>query len=112
VDNALKFTSAGGQIMLSAELSGAEMEFQVQDTGKGVPAESLPRLFDRFYQADSSRAGGDRHGTGLGLAIVQEIVGAHGGRISVRSQVGQGTTFIIRLPLAQADASTLVRRKK
>ncbi len=61
--------------------------------------EALPHLFDRFYQADPSRAGGEKHGAGLGLAIVKEIVEAHGGKIGVRSQVGQGTTFVIHLPL-------------
>ncbi|NTU55950.1 MAG: cell wall metabolism sensor histidine kinase WalK, partial [Anaerolineales bacterium] len=63
--------------------------------------EALPRLFDRFYQADPSRAGGERHGAGLGLAIVKEIVEAHGGKIGVRSQVGHGTTFTIHLPLTK-----------
>jgi len=78
----------------------AEMEISIMDTGKGVPQEALPRLFDRFYQVDPSRAGGQKHGAGLGLAIVQEIVQAHGGRIRVRSEVGHGTTFVIHLPLA------------
>jgi len=99
VDNALKFTPANGQVTLSAMNVGGEMELSITDTGTGVPQEALPRLFDRFYQADSSRAGGDKHGAGLGLAIVQEIVQTHGGRISVRSEVGHGTTFVIHLPL-------------
>lgn len=101
VDNALKFTPASGQITLSAANAGAEMEMSVTDTGKGVPPEALPHLFDRFYQVDRSRAGGEKHGAGLGLAIVQEILQAHGGRIIVRSEVGRGTTFVIRLPLAR-----------
>lgn len=101
MDNALKFTPANGQVTLSAERAGDEMELLVRDTGIGVEAEALPRLFDRFYQADSSRAGGDRHGAGLGLAIVKEIVQAHGGRIIVRSQAEHGTAFVIHLPLAK-----------
>jgi signal transduction histidine kinase len=101
VDNALKFTPAHGQVMLSAKKAGAEMELSVADTGFGVESEALPRLFDRFYQADPSRAGGEKHGAGLGLAIVQEIVQAHGGKIGVRSSVGHGTTFTIQLPLAK-----------
>ncbi len=100
VDNALKFTPKGGQVTFSAKNVGAEMELSVTDTGPGVPKEALPRLFDRFYQVDESRAGGVHHSTGLGLAIVKEIVQAHGGRIGVRSRVGQGTTFTINLPLA------------
>jgi len=99
VDNALKFTPAHGQVTLSAKQAGAEMEISITDTGSGIPNEALPRLFDRFYRADPSRAGGEKHGAGLGLAIVKEIVEAHGGKIGVRSQVGHGTTFTIHLPL-------------
>lgn len=105
VDNALKFTPAAGRITLSAKKAGAEVELSVADTGIGVASEALPRLFDRFYQADSSRAGGEtaagRRGAGLGLAIVKEIIQAHGGKIGVRSQVGSGTTFTIHLPLTR-----------
>ena len=104
VDNALKFTPANGEVILSVNKAEAEMELSVADSGVGVKSEALPHLFDRFYQADPSRAGGEttagRRGAGLGLAIVKEIVEAHGGKIGVRSQVGRGTTFTIRLPLA------------
>jgi signal transduction histidine kinase len=100
VDNALKFTPANGQVSLSAVNATPEMEISITDSGIGVAQEALPRLFDRFYQVDSSRAGGEGHGAGLGLAIVKEIVEAHGGRISVRSELGHGTTFVIHLPLA------------
>lgn len=101
VDNALKFTPSNGGITLSAQEVGGELEVSVADSGVGVESEALPRLFDRFYQADQSRAGGGGHGAGLGLAIVKEIVEAHGGKIGVRSQAGHGTTFTIRLPLAR-----------
>jgi signal transduction histidine kinase len=101
VDNALKFTPENGTIELSARADQAWMEFLVTDSGVGVDAEALPRLFDRFYQADPARAGGEGRGAGLGLTIAREIVQAHGGKIGVRSSVGHGTTFTIRLPLAQ-----------
>jgi signal transduction histidine kinase len=104
VDNALKFTPVNGQVTLSTVNIGAEMEISVTDTGPGVPEEAVARIFDRFYQVDPSRAGGEtaagRRGAGLGLAIVQEIVQVHGGRIGVRSEVGRGTTFVIHLPIA------------
>lgn len=100
VDNALKFTPSNGHILLSAKEAGGEVEVSVTDSGSGIPPDALPRLFDRFYQADPSRAGGGHHGAGLGLAIAKEIVEAHGGKIGVRSQVGIGTTFTIHLPLA------------
>jgi len=99
VDNALKFTPANGQVILSAANAGAEMEISITDSGIGIPREALPRLFERFYRVDASRAGGESHGAGLGLAIAKEIIDAHGGRISVRSELGHGTTFVIHLPL-------------
>ena len=103
VDNSLRFTPSGGRITLTAKKAEGGIELSVADTGAGVAGEALPRLFDRFYQADTSRADGGttamRHGAGLGLAIVKEIIQAHGGKIGVRSQVGLGTTFTIRLPL-------------
>jgi signal transduction histidine kinase len=96
VDNAIKFTPAGGQVTLAARQAGAELEIEVRDTGRGISPDALQHVFDRFYQEDASRA---RHGAGLGLAIAKEIVAAHGGKISVRSQLGQGTVFSVRLPL-------------
>jgi signal transduction histidine kinase len=112
VDNALKFTPAGGTIKLQAEIVQGEMQVSVTDTGRGIPASALPHVFDRFYQADISRSRGRKHGAGLGLAIVLEIVQAHGGRISVRSQDGQGTSFVVNLPLAQSATTTSIRRRK
>jgi signal transduction histidine kinase len=71
----------------------------VTDTGHGISADELPRIFERFYRVDRSRAG-SRRGAGLGLAIVKEIVEAHGGQVRVESVVGLGTRFIVRLPLS------------
>ena len=89
--------------MLSAKKVEDRVELSVADTGRGVASEALPRLFDRFYQADASRTGGEtaamRRGAGLGLAIAKEIIEAHSGKIGVRSQVGHGTIFTIHLPL-------------
>ena len=112
VDNALKNTHSGGSVTLRAALAGSEVQVDVADTGAGISSEALPHIFERFYQADTSRPGGEKHGTGLGLAIVKEIVGAHGGKISVRSTPGAGSTFTVTLPLTTSDASTIVRRKK
>ena len=110
VDNALRNTSPGSQVTLQAQVAQTEMEIHVADTGSGMPADVIPHIFERFYQADPARSGREKHGAGLGLAIVKEIVTAHSGRITVRSQEGLGTTFTIKLPLVQPAATTLLRR--
>ena len=112
VDNALRHTSAGGQVTLLVRSTQSEMEIRIADTGSGILAEAIPHIFERFYQADLSRSGGELHGAGLGLAIVHEIVAAHSGRIMVRSQEGLGTTFTVYLPLVQPTATTLLHRKR
>jgi signal transduction histidine kinase len=112
VDNALKFTPAGGSITLRAAQTSSGIQVEVTDTGAGISSEALPHIFDRFYQADPSRPGGRKHGSGLGLAIVKEIVGAHGGKISVRSEPGKGSTFTVSLPLTTPEASTIVSKRK
>jgi two-component system, OmpR family, sensor kinase len=120
VDNALKHTPAGGIVTLRARLAGLSvstgsvpaLEVDVADTGAGIPSEALPHIFERFYQADPSRPGGEKHGTGLGLAIVKEIVGAHSGKISVRSTPGAGSLFTITLPLKPPESRAVTRRKK
>ena len=101
VDNALKFTLRGGLISLLASVVNGEMLVTVSDTGTGIPIESQAHIFDRFYQADPARKGGEKHGAGLGLAIASEIVQAHGGRISVRSRLGEGASFDVFLPLTK-----------
>ena len=73
------------------------VEVSVADTGRGIPAQDLPRVFERFYQVDKARAA--QRGSGLGLAIAKEVVEAHGGRISVESAEGQGTRFTVVLPV-------------
>ncbi|HEX6370819.1 MAG TPA: hybrid sensor histidine kinase/response regulator [Longimicrobium sp.] len=96
VGNAVKFTPAEGSIRVSAMLDGEEVRVAVADTGPGIPAEHLENVFDRFWQARSTR----RAGAGLGLAIARGVVEAHGGRITARSEVGRGTTFEFTLPVA------------
>jgi signal transduction histidine kinase len=111
VDNALRHTPSGGRVTLTARPAGVHVEIEVSDTGRGIPAAELPHIFERFYRVDPSRKSNADHGAGLGLAIVSEIVAAHGGKIHVRSQLGQGTTFVVSLPTARPEASTIVRRK-
>jgi two-component system phosphate regulon sensor histidine kinase PhoR len=95
--NAIKFTPAGGRVKLSARAEGDYVIFAVQDTGVGIPADDLPRIFERFYKADRARSGG---GTGLGLAISRHLVEAHGGKIWAESVEGRGSTFYFSIPLA------------
>jgi len=112
VDNALKFTPDGGTISLSARVRGAtDMVIHVKDSGLGIPEGEQARIFQRFYQADLARGGGERHGAGLGLAIVHEIVAAHGGRISVQSRAGQGTAMEVILPLNPSSTTTKAHKK-
>jgi signal transduction histidine kinase len=110
VDNALKFTPAGGLVTLSARAAASDVELVVADSGAGIAPEALAHIFDRFYQADASRARRERQGAGLGLAIAREIVGAHGGKISVRSRLGEGSVFTITLPISQPPAKNLETR--
>lgn len=96
--NALKFTPAGGQVSVTLSRLPSEVRIEVRDTGVGIDAEHLPRLFQKFYQVDSSTTR-EQGGTGLGLSIAQSIVEAHGGTIGVESVPGQGSTFWFTLPL-------------
>jgi len=96
IGNAVKFTPPRGRVVLSAARTDGEVLISVADTGPGIPAEHLPHVFDRFWQADRER----RQGIGLGLAIAKAIVHAHGGRIWVETTLGKGTTFSFTLPAA------------
>ena len=95
VHNAIKFNKPGGSVTISAGSDDKSVTVSVADTGIGIAADDLPRVFERFYKADRSRSGG---GSGLGLAIAKHTVQAHGGEISVRSEQGKGSTFTFRLP--------------
>jgi CheY-like chemotaxis protein/anti-sigma regulatory factor (Ser/Thr protein kinase) len=100
LSNAIKFTPAGGQVELRTECADGHIRIIVSDTGKGIPPELLPRIFDRFHQIDPSSP--RRHGgLGLGLALVKHLVELHGGKVEAASEgAGRGATFTVTLPLA------------
>nr|WP_321400611.1 ATP-binding protein [uncultured Desulfobacter sp.] len=98
VDNALKYGGEGTSITINAELKDDKMEIQVKDTGPGIDASHLPKIFNRFYRVDKGRSR-EQGGTGLGLAIVKHIVRYHNGRIDVESRRGKGTCFTMTIPV-------------
>ncbi len=131
LDNAIRHTPAGGEVTISAQTvkgirrprpvrpgqvqfdastsvseHGNFIEISIADTGPGIPPNDLARIFERFYQVDKSRKRG--RGTGLGLAIAKEIIEAHSGYLKARSEAGKGTTFMVGLPLTEADAPTQI----
>ena len=97
VDNAVKYTPAGGRIDLRTAREGRDAVVTVSDTGTGIAADDLPRIWERLYRGDKSRS---ERGLGLGLSLVKAIVSAHGGTVTVVSEVDHGTTFAVRLPAA------------
>ncbi len=105
IENAIKYTPAGGRITISAETSDSEVLVHVRDTGIGIPAESLPRIFERFYRVDKGRSR-EMGGTGLGLAIAKHILLQHGGRIWVDSTLGQGSMFHFAMPQERRFSAT------
>jgi len=99
IHNAVKFTRPGGEVLLAAQTEAEFVRFSVRDTGEGIPADDLERIFERFYKADRARSGG---GTGLGLSVSRHLVEAHGGRIWAESTEGQGSTFYFTIPIASS----------
>jgi two-component system phosphate regulon sensor histidine kinase PhoR len=109
VENGIKFNREHGAVTISYEedtetaapdrspIAGRRSRIKVQDSGEGIPAQHLERLFERFYRADRARSR-EMGGTGLGLAIVKHLARAHGGEVAVTSEVGMGSTFTIELP--------------
>jgi len=97
VENAVTYSDEGGEVVLDTRTNGRWVEVTVSDTGVGIPARDLERIFERFYRVDRARAR-DTGGTGLGLAIVRHVAGNHGGEVRVQSQEGRGSTFTLRLP--------------
>jgi len=110
LDNAIQYTPSGGQIVVSASSDGDQVTFTVSDTGIGIPRTDQPRIFERFYRVDVARSR-EVGGTGLGLSIAKHLVEAHGGRIWVESEVGQGSKFHFTVPVFQPQhaASRSVR---
>jgi len=99
LDNAARYTPAGGRVTVRASREGGDTRIEIADTGPGIPGEHLPRIFERFYRVDPARSR-ELGGTGLGLAIVKHLVEAHGGRVEALSTLGAGTTIVIALPCA------------
>ena len=99
IDNAVKYTPPGGRVDVDVRREGAAAVLRVRDTGPGIPADELPRIFDRLFRGDTSRA---ERGLGLGLSLVKAIVEAHGGTVEVASEPGRGSAFTVRLP--QSDS--------
>jgi PAS domain S-box-containing protein len=111
VANAIKFSSRGGKVLVEARQDGDQVTFRIEDHGRGIPANRLESVFDRFQQVDSSDA---RHkgGTGLGLAITKTIVERHGGHIFVSSELGRGSEFRFTIPAAEAAAASERSRRR
>lgn len=100
LDNAIRYTPDHGKVALDLSLDNGNAAVTVTDSGIGIPVESQKRVFERFYRVDRARSR-DRGGTGLGLAIVKHVAESHGGDVSVRSQLGEGSSFVARLPVSR-----------
>jgi len=101
LSNAFKFTPEGGRVEVSVTQNSQQVSIRISDTGLGIPAAKIPRIFDRFYQVDGSHTR-EQEGTGIGLSLTRELVELHKGTIAVESEEGRGTTFTVRLPLGKA----------
>ena len=107
IENAIRYTPDGGTVTVFTEPQPGGVHVGVRDTGVGIAAEHLPRIFERFYRVDASRTR-EAGGTGLGLAIVRHLVEAHGGRVRAESAVGRGTTVMALFPARESSATTAV----
>ena len=99
MDNAIKFSPSGAEILISTWKEKDWVGFNISDSGPGISTDDQKRIFERFFQIDKSRKGGPGRGVGLGLSIAYQIIMAHGGKIKVESQLGSGSTFMVKLPL-------------
>ncbi|MCY7394096.1 MAG: ATP-binding protein [Leptolyngbyaceae cyanobacterium CAN_BIN12] len=100
--NAIKFTPSSGQVWVRAKQQGEYVQLEIRDTGVGIASSEIPKIFDRFYRVRQSAD--DSSGAGLGLTIVQQLLLHCGGSISVKSRVGEGTTFNVLLPVYKSSA--------
>ena len=107
LDNAIKYSNAGTEVMLSSERDKHGVTLHIADHGIGIHADDIPHIFDRFYRADVSRSKSVVEGYGLGLAIAQKIIQLHHGNITVKSIPGSGSTFSIRIPWKQPKRGIL-----
>jgi signal transduction histidine kinase len=101
LDNALKYTSRGGKVKISAHAEPDGVAIVFQDSGIGIFAEDIAKIWDRLYRADKSRS---QRGLGLGLSLVRAFINAHGGKVEVQSTPGQGSTFVVYLPSKPVSA--------
>jgi two-component system sensor histidine kinase SenX3 len=99
VDNAVKYTPPGGRVEVVGGSEDSEITIRISDTGIGIPEGKIPRIFERFYRVDKARSKATG-GTGLGLSIVKHVAENHGGRVTVESTPGEGSTFTVYLPRA------------
>ena len=102
IDNAVKYSNAGGVVTISSRRAAGFVELEVADEGIGIPSRDLDRVFERFYRVDRARSR-DTGGTGLGLAIVRHVATNHGGDVTVRSREGEGSTFTLRIPMGEGS---------
>jgi two-component system, OmpR family, phosphate regulon sensor histidine kinase PhoR len=103
IDNAIRYTSSGGAVSVEVRAERDAVVLRVTDTGAGIPQRDLPRIFERFYRVDQARSR-ETGGTGLGLSIVRHVSENHGGEVTVTSELGQGSTFEVRLPTSAEPA--------
>jgi signal transduction histidine kinase len=104
IDNAVKYTPTGGRVQIDVRREGTVALLSVHDTGPGIPADELPRIWDRLFRGDASRS---ERGLGLGLSLVKAITEAHGGTVDARSEPGHGSTFTVSLPLSSNPESRI-----